>query len=226
MNQTAYNFEQFYKRWIISFSVANLIAVLIGLFEPISSWWPLVALIFFGFFIFKIPNYKPNHPLRIGYANIITTCRLLLVIIGLVFYHQFSNLFVGLIFLTNILLDGVDGYVARKTGQSSKVGEVLDMETDAYFVFAISWLHVDKHQLSAWLLLPGSLRYIYALLVVRPGKEILPKRVRASIAVFFFFALLIPFFTEDMTFIWLTYLAGISIVISFAISLLGRLIRT
>ncbi len=226
MNQTAYNFEQFYKRWIISFSVVNLVAVLIGIFEPISSWWPFVAMLFFGFFIFKIPKYKPNYPLRVGYANLITTFRLLLVLVALVFHPYFDAIILGLVFLANILLDGVDGYIARKTGQSSMVGEVLDMETDAYFVFTISWLHVVEHQLSVWLLLPGSLRYIYALLVIRPGKEILPKRVRASIAVFFFFALLIPFFTEDMAFIWLTYLAGASIVISFVISLLGRLIRT
>jgi phosphatidylglycerophosphate synthase len=220
-----YKFDEFYKTWIIAFSVANLLAVTIDMFVPTSNWWLVLALFFFGFYISKISKYKPNIPFGIGYANTITTFRLLLVIVGLVFHSYFDTIFLGLIFLVNILLDGVDGYVARKMRQSSKVGEVLDMETDAFFVFAISWFHVNNHQLSAWILLPGSLRYIYALLVIKPGKEIIPKRVRASIAVFFFFALLIPFFTEDSAFIWLTYLASGLIVISFAISLLGRKIK-
>lgn len=57
-----------------------------------------------------------------------------------------------------LLLDGVDGQVARRTGTASRFGARFDMEVDALLVLVLS-IHVAR-ELGPWVLLIGAARYL------------------------------------------------------------------
>jgi len=64
-----------------------------------------------------------------------------------------------------LVLDGVDGSVARCRGQASSFGAKLDMETDSLLVAVATAKLAVTGRLGAWILVPGVLRYVYALAI-------------------------------------------------------------
>jgi phosphatidylglycerophosphate synthase len=58
-----------------------------------------------------------------------------------------------------LLLDAVDGWVARRTGTASPLGARFDMETDAFLILVLS-VHV-AHVLTWWVIVIGAARYIH-----------------------------------------------------------------
>ena len=60
-----------------------------------------------------------------------------------------------------LILDGVDGYVARRTGTSSDLGARFDMETDAFLLLVLSLYLVP--QVGGWVLAIGAMRYAFIL---------------------------------------------------------------
>ncbi|MEV7684308.1 CDP-alcohol phosphatidyltransferase family protein [Streptomyces bungoensis] len=58
-----------------------------------------------------------------------------------------------------LLLDGVDGKVARRTGTSSALGARFDMEVDAFLILVLS-VYVST-QFGPWVLLIGGMRYAF-----------------------------------------------------------------
>lgn len=67
-----------------------------------------------------------------------------------------------------LLLDAVDGAVARHTGTSSRAGARLDMESDAAFLVVLS--AAAAVDLGGWALLVGAMRYAFvAIGRIRPA---------------------------------------------------------
>jgi phosphatidylglycerophosphate synthase len=60
-----------------------------------------------------------------------------------------------------LLLDAVDGYVARRTGTSSDLGARFDMEVDAFLLLVLSVYLLP--QVGAWVLAIGAMRYAFVL---------------------------------------------------------------
>lgn len=60
------------------------------------------------------------------------------------------------------LLDGVDGWLARRFNTVSGFGARFDMETDAVFVAVLSLLAWQFGKVGAWVLLSGLMRYLFA----------------------------------------------------------------
>lgn len=58
-----------------------------------------------------------------------------------------------------LVLDGVDGQVARRTGTASKLGARFDMEVDAFLVLVLSVL--VAWSAGAWVLAIGAMRYAF-----------------------------------------------------------------
>ena len=58
-----------------------------------------------------------------------------------------------------LILDAVDGKVARRTGTSSALGARFDMEVDAFLILVLS-VYVST-SLGAWVLLIGAMRYVF-----------------------------------------------------------------
>jgi phosphatidylglycerophosphate synthase len=58
-----------------------------------------------------------------------------------------------------LLLDGVDGWVARRTSSSSELGARFDMEVDAFLLLVLS-VYVSR-ELGGWVLAIGLMRYAF-----------------------------------------------------------------
>jgi phosphatidylglycerophosphate synthase len=62
-----------------------------------------------------------------------------------------------------LILDGVDGRVARRTGSESAFGARFDMELDAALIMALSVLVWSSGRAGAWVLLIGLMRYLFVM---------------------------------------------------------------
>src|SRR5215831_12467345 len=58
-----------------------------------------------------------------------------------------------------LVLDGVDGQVARRTGTTSGLGARFDMEVDAFLILVLSVYMTTA--LGAWVLAIGAMRYLF-----------------------------------------------------------------
>ncbi len=65
--------------------------------------------------------------------------------------------------LTALALDGVDGWLARRRGETSPFGARLDLETDAVLILVLAALVWRRGHVGAWVLLIGAWRYIFVL---------------------------------------------------------------
>jgi phosphatidylglycerophosphate synthase len=101
---------------------------------------------------------------RLGPADGVTVvrgvlgCGVLVVAVG-----EGPALLLAVLLTVALLLDWVDGRVARRTGTSSEFGARLDMEVDALLILVLSW-HVATH-VGWWVLGLGLARYLFAGLV-------------------------------------------------------------
>jgi phosphatidylglycerophosphate synthase len=141
--------------------------------------WPLVlgaGLSFVGVVAGAVRRWTPSG--HFGPANVITSTRLLLLLCLTASVDKVSSITLAVGFLLALLLDILDGYVARRGGHVSTFGASYDMEVDAAFIlFAgyLLWLRAD-HGFSV--LVPGLLRYAYVLaLIIVPPRGI--DRVRS-----------------------------------------------
>jgi phosphatidylglycerophosphate synthase len=103
--------------------------------------------------------------MKFGPANQITLVRALLVaaLAGLVAGPATSAVAwsVVLVAIVALLLDGVDGWVARRTATVSAFGMRFDTETDAARVLVLAVLAWRSGKAGPWILAAGLLRYIF-----------------------------------------------------------------
>jgi phosphatidylglycerophosphate synthase len=59
------------------------------------------------------------------------------------------------------VLDGVDGWLARRTGQITAFGARFDMETDALLILVLSILVWQWGKAGPWVLVIGLMRYLF-----------------------------------------------------------------
>jgi phosphatidylglycerophosphate synthase len=63
--------------------------------------------------------------------------------------------------LAGLLLDGIDGWLARRGGTASRFGARFDLETDALSVLVFTFLLLRAGQAGLWVLAIGLARYIF-----------------------------------------------------------------
>jgi phosphatidylglycerophosphate synthase len=104
-------------------------------------------------------------------ANLVTGFRLFLSVALL--FIPFTFFQITIIAFLVLVLDGLDGFLARKYKTESVFGEYLDMETDAVFVLVLSCLLYQNGVFGPWILSLGLLRYLYflALLFFKPSQQ-------------------------------------------------------
>jgi phosphatidylglycerophosphate synthase len=69
----------------------------------------------------------------------------------------------GLLVLVIFALDGLDGWLAKRAGDTSAFGAHFDMETDSYLVLLVGLELFTRGRYGAWVLGPGLLHYAYVL---------------------------------------------------------------
>ncbi|AXY43044.1 CDP-alcohol phosphatidyltransferase family protein [Halomonas sp. JS92-SW72] len=63
--------------------------------------------------------------------------------------------------LVALALDGVDGWVARRTASASAVGARFDMELDAFFILVLCLALLLLERVGPWVLAIGAMRYAF-----------------------------------------------------------------
>jgi phosphatidylglycerophosphate synthase len=134
---------------------------------PLGDRYPLKAAALFAAIMgLSIGFLQQHHPFaRFGAANQITTVRAILValIAGLVGEPRLAAVAVAAVgaSVAVTLLDGVDGWLARRDGIASHFGARFDMEIDALLILALSVLAWRYDKAGAWVVLSGVLRYAF-----------------------------------------------------------------
>ena len=109
-----------------------------------------------------------HHPFRsIGPANLATAARgVLVALLAALVGEQASGavqyvaLAVGAV---AAILDGLDGWLARRSNMASRFGARFDMETDALLILTLAVLAWQFRKAEIWVLLSGVLRYAFVL---------------------------------------------------------------
>ena len=133
----------------------------------LSSWFPWLAAAFFAAgMVLVLLLGLPHHPFpRFGVANVVTTSRLMLVALvgGLVLEHRLPGraMLTVVLAMLCIALDGVDGWLARRTRLSSALGARFDMETDALLILLLSTLVWRYDKAGLWVVACGLMRYLF-----------------------------------------------------------------
>ena len=101
-----------------------------------------------------------------GWANRATLLRgsLVIVLVALAPFadHVTDSLWLyGWMALLALILDGVDGKVARATGSQSEFGARFDMELDALFILGLSVAALALGKAGPWVLALGLIRYAF-----------------------------------------------------------------
>jgi len=111
-----------------------------------------------------IRGLRRSHAIRFGPANATTAFRSTLVgLITALIATSFTSaiplpIFISLTVVA-LALDGVDGWIARRTRTMSELGAQFDMEVDAFLLLVLS-VYVGQ-QLGWWVLVIGLLRYAF-----------------------------------------------------------------
>lgn len=104
------------------------------------------------------------HP-RLGAANVVTLTRAAMVaLLAALVREQPSEIWAWTAIAlgtATACLDGVDGYLARRSGLASEFGARFDMETDALFILVLSALVWRAGVTGVWILSAGALRYLF-----------------------------------------------------------------
>jgi len=110
--------------------------------------------------------YRQHHPhATFGAANYVTFGRALLtiVLLWIATLPPASRLAWAAGWVAGVIaaLDGVDGWLARRSGTNSAFGARFDMETDAAFLMVMCILALRYGKAGAWVLAIGLMRYLF-----------------------------------------------------------------
>jgi phosphatidylglycerophosphate synthase len=102
---------------------------------------------------------------RFGAANTLTTIRLAFVaMLAAVLGETYSSALAWTVTAVTVavsVLDGVDGWLARRSGLASPFGARFDMETDALLLMVLAVLAWRWDRAGAWVLACGLMRYAF-----------------------------------------------------------------
>lgn len=175
----------------------------------------------FAYYFFAHLSLLKNYRPFAGYANWVTSFRLLLLFILISGGTQMDFLVVFGMALVAVLLDGLDGYLARKYNTTSSFGAYFDMETDAFYVCLMSFLLYQNDLLPSWILLIGLMRYgavIIEIILGLHGRPAPPNPFARYIAGFLFIVLLMPWIFPKTIYYLPVSIAGILVTFSFSYS--------
>ncbi|WP_253273021.1 YceI family protein [Halomonas sp. PR-M31] len=104
----------------------------------------------------------------LGWANRVTLLRGMLVAIlaGAILFPDFMAehaVVMAVLALGALILDGLDGWIARLTRSATAFGARFDMELDAFFILVLCLALVVLDKVGAWVLLIGLMRYGFIL---------------------------------------------------------------
>jgi len=129
------------------------------------SCYGLVA----AFVVFDLDRHAPHQ--RFGAANSVTLARAALTallwgvvgetMLGARDLDQSLRWLLAVAATGALVLDGVDGWIARRNGMTSRFGADFDLEVDCLFMLALALLVYSTGQVGVWVLSNGLMRYLF-----------------------------------------------------------------
>ena len=174
------------------------LVVVVALASVARSWLQLGALypgkaaaVFATMMVIAFGFVGDHHPYRrFGPANHVTMIRAMLVafIVSLIAEPGVARVAAAgtAAAVAVTVLDGFDGWLARRSGMASAFGARFDVETDAVLVMAMSILVWQHGKAGPWVLIGGMMRYAFVLAgVVLPwmARPLRPTRRAKTISV-------------------------------------------
>lgn len=197
--------------------LATIGAIIAGSFVPLV----VMSLLSFSYLIYYQTTSKSGcHPFS-SIANYVTGMRFLLVIYCLSNYQSIDTMWLFAMLFSNILLDVLDGYLARKYEQTSEFGRVFDMEIDAFFVNGLGLYFLFTTEIGYLILLPGLLRYAYRLvvwLIPQPGYQESKKFYAAALAGVNFVLIVLAVITPTPVQTFVLFISVGLVTLSFSVS--------
>ena len=140
--------------------------------------------------LFYFGGAETASPARFGAANAVTMGRgVLICLVAGAIGQNWSPIAAWTLVAVSTLalvMDGLDGWMARRDGSESAFGALFDQETDAAFILILAILLVDQGKAGVWIVLAGALRYLFVaagLAVPRLRGELAPSLRRKTICV-------------------------------------------
>jgi phosphatidylglycerophosphate synthase len=158
----------------------------------LSAAYPLKATGLFALVMLGAIGFaRASHPFpRFGPANQITTARMMVVALGAALIGEqalpAAAMAAAAGALVAAVLDGVDGWMARRTNMRSNFGARFDMEVDALLIMVLAVLTWQHGKAGPWVLLSGLLRYLFVAagsIVPRLRDPLPPSRRRQTTCV-------------------------------------------
>ena len=154
----------------VGLSVVSIAALGANLLHLSAAYVPKVLLVFASGAAVVLLALPGSHgAARLGPANHVTIVRgaLVALLAGLVSERPSPAISTAAVVVASaaLLLDGVDGRLARRSGMASEFGARFDMETDAVFVAVLAVLVWQFGKAGAWVLFSGLMRYLFAAAV-------------------------------------------------------------
>ena len=147
-------------------AVATLASIARGPLQ-LDALYPFKAGACFGLIMLPVIGLlRAHHPFdRFGPANQITTVRAMLVAMIAAFIGEPRRPGVAasaaVVSIIVMALDGVDGWVARRSRVASTFGARFDMEIDALLILVLAILVWQYDKAGPWVVLSGLLRYLF-----------------------------------------------------------------
>jgi len=166
----------------------------------LSGWYVAKSVLVFGvgagMMLWVLPQ---QHPFAcLGPANQVTLVRgtLVALLFALIGESTVSGVPAMVMVAASVvcLLDGADGWLARRSKMVSGFGARFDMETDAVLVAVLAALAWQFGKVGAWVLWAGLLRYLYlaaGAVVPLLRRPLPPSYLRKTIAVVQMVALIV-----------------------------------
>lgn len=113
-----------------------------------------------------------------------------------------------------LLLDGIDGWLARRWGHSSAFGARFDMEVDSFSALVLAVLVWQSDKVGAWVLLLGLFRpgFLMAGLVMPKLRQPLPESFARKVVCVVQVAVLAVLLAPLVSTLWANILAAVALV--------------
>lgn len=161
-----------YAWFVCDIVMATLLTLALALFMDVPRPVLLQGLVVFGFIVIGIvamqrqlavaPNFGPADRVTLVRSAIAAFCAGLLLQGGSALALEW---WLPAIAAVALALDGIDGWLARRTGTASEFGARFDMEIDAFFILVLSALVWQLYKTGPWVLAIGAMRYAFSLLL-------------------------------------------------------------
>lgn len=189
----------------------------------VQSTLPLVLAVLasVAYLVLRRQYFPRQSPALRRYAHQLTLLRLLLLCYAASRIDDIGRHLLLALFTANVLLDVLDGFIARRLDQATHFGMVFDREVDGIYVLVACLYFYLGGSVAAWILVPGLLPYAYrlaALALGNPPHARQKQRHAPFLAGVNFVLLLVAVLASDDDRVYVLVIATAIVTLSFLVS--------